>query len=347
MGKTLSILENFLLFILVMSLLITGGCQEEITPSVIVDEESTIVPESALRINIQHLVTKDGSEDNVIDKSSCTTVLFPLTGLYQDEETLFNSLEEVLSLGVEALDIEWIYPFDVVLADHSEITLSSEEQLEDIQDSCQEGGRDPDIECIDFIYPITLSIFDNQTEKIETKSVTTDKEVYRTFANTNNIISIGFPIGLEDKAGNQYQAQDNEELLTLIDSHKDSCDEEDVIEFDDGVLSEMGQILIAADWRVTLLEDGEDLTEQYGSYRLTFKSDLSVFITGDDEFEGEWELDIFDMMEFLEIGFDTEDADILRLNEYWEVTSYNNTTIYLEGEGSNGLKTKQLILEKI
>lgn len=342
----MSILGKLVVIILLLSLLITGGCQDEITPVITVDDENTILPGTALRINILNVVAKDGSKDNVIDKSSCTSVLFPLTGLYQDEEAFFNSLEDVLLLGDEALEIEWIYPIKVVLADHSEITLSSEDELEKIQDTCQEGGGDPDIECIDFTYPLTLSIFDNQTEEIKTENVSTDKDVYRVFSDANQIISIVFPIGLKDRVNNQYSVNDNEELMTVIDINKDNCDEEDIIEFDEEVLSELGQKLIAADWRITLLEDEEDLTEQYSSYTLTFSSDQSVLISGDDEFEGEWELDIFDMMEFLEIEFDTEEADIHRLNDDWEVITHDQTTVDMEAESSDGL-TKRLRLEKI
>lgn len=341
-------LKFVMLTMLMAPLCILGSCQEEIPPTVDVNSDDSITPQSELSQLIVKVTMLDGSQDNIIDKSSCTTIIFPIEGIYQDKETNFNSLNEVLELGVEALDIEWIYPIRVVLADHYEIELMNADELVDIQDLCLEGGDDPDIECIDFVYPITLSVFNSQTEEASVAIVESDKSAYRVFADNKQFVSIQYPISLVDAESTSYEVESNDQLLATIFSRQGSCDEQDIIEFDEPLLSNLGEILVSGNWKIAQFLDVDDKTALYEGYSVRFNSDLTLIAFGNEgQFEGEWELDIFDAVDTLELDFDTDNPSFILLNDDWEIVSYDHNTINMEAEGDDDLTTKSARLERL
>ncbi|SMG16534.1 hypothetical protein SAMN05661096_00863 [Marivirga sericea] len=339
-----------------------SACQEEIEPEIEVNSENSILPASELSDFIVQVASLDGSADNIIDLSSCTTVIFPISGLYDEDEdeddtieddddyveVTFNSIEEVLAFGVEALDIEWIYPINVLLSDHTAVVLSSSDDLDDIQDNCIEGGDDADIECIDFIYPITLSIFNNRTESVTTASIASDKEMYRVFNDPDQVISIEYPISLIDQQAEVTVVEDNQQLLERIRLVEGACDEQDIVDFDEDVLTDLGQLLVNSVWKIDLFEDGTNMTALYEGFTLDFRSDLTVIASSEDNtFEGEWELDAADAPAVLEFDFDEDETSFSLLNDAeWEVISFDQDTINLEVPSDGETTGKRLRLTR-
>ncbi|MEQ8240628.1 MAG: hypothetical protein RIA69_15525 [Cyclobacteriaceae bacterium] len=214
------------LLILGISLMALASCQDEIEPEIEIDMDGIIADDPVAK-SIVAVSTKDGSEDNIIDGSSCTTVIFPITGIFEAEERVFETLDEVEALGERALEVTWLFPLRVILFDHSEISLNSEEALEAIQDSCIDGGSDSANECIDFIYPFSIQFFNTRTERVGSRDINSDREAYTTFISPDLITTIEYPIGMNEVTGNTLEAFTNEELTSIISNVENSCDEQD------------------------------------------------------------------------------------------------------------------------
>jgi hypothetical protein len=340
-------MKQQVLFVLISFMLVLSGCQSAIEPKTIVDDQDAISSGTELSNLILNIVSLDGSEDNVIDLSSCTSVVFPVMGLFEGQEINFNSIEEVISLGVGALDIEWVFPIRVILVDHTELILINSDQLDDIRDACIEGGSDPDIECIDFVYPLELSIYNVQTELLQTKNAMSDEDLFKVFNGPDNIISIEYPVNLIDSKRSVLIAGNNEQLIESISGTIGTCDERDIIEFDASWFASIRQVLISSDWTIAQYEDVEDLTSIFSGYSINFRSDLGLFASGNgNDFEGLWGLDSYDSMDFLSLDFDTDDPDFILLNDDWKIIAFDQNSITMEAEADNGITTKRFRLEK-
>lgn len=319
-----------------------SACQEEIAPKVVIGQEGITKGDEIAEVIVE-VAKKDGSSDNIIDQSSCTTIHFPIRGILNDEELLFNSLDEVMMLGVEVLEIDWIYPLQATLYDHSEIVLSDEDMLEEIQDDCIEGGDDQDNECIDFIYPFTVSVFNQVTENVENHSVLSDQEAFEIFSSEDYVININYPVSLTDLDGSTFDLNNNEALLSAI-KNAPNCNEEDIIDFETQFETELIDLLIAKDWHVSSFEEGGmDKTDIYSGYKIQFNQDFTMLATGEDAINGEWEVELMDASRSVSIEFDTDIESFLNLNENWEILSFGQTEITLERETEEqGIKTLQL-----
>ncbi len=313
-----------------------SACQEEIAPEVEIGKDGITV-DAPIAESIVAVATKDGSIDNIIDESSCTTVKFPVIGILEDNEMTFNSLSDVLALGVQGLEIDWVFPLQVILFDHTEIILLDEDMLEDIQDSCIEGGEDSDIECIDFVYPFTVSVFNERTEQVETKVLSSDKETYNIFSKEDLVVTIEYPVSLIDLYEITSVVNDNDELLLLINGAASECDEEDIIEFEYQFEKIIADLFISNTWKVTFYEeDGIDKTNVFSGYSIQFKEDFTLLVSGTQSLNGEWEVELLETTESISIDFATDAEPLLLLNEDWAIVSYDQTQIIVESEGDEG-----------
>ena len=248
------------------------------------------------------------------------------------------------ALGAGILEVEWLFPLNVILYDHSEITLNSEEELEAIQDSCIEGGSDADNECIDFNYPFTIQVFDTRTESIDSREINSDRAAYTTFISPDLITTIEYPISMNDVTGNTIEAFSNEELASIISNADNLCDEQDVIEFEEIFEEELRLIFSSANWRVSFYEEyGSQNTSLFSGYTIQFNEDLTMQTQGVEAVEGEWEIELLDTGEAISMEFDTEDQPLVLLNEIWIIIDYNQTQITLEYQDiEEGMKRLQL-----
>ncbi len=87
---------------------------------------------------------------------------------------------------------------------------------------CLEGGDDDDIECIDFVYPITLFTFGVDNQQANEVQVMSDQELRRFFdeLEDDDLISIEFPITLKKYDGTEVTVQNNAELAAALEMAK-------------------------------------------------------------------------------------------------------------------------------
>ena len=77
--------------------------------------------------------------------------------------------------------LEILFPITITLADFTEVVIESKEALRELAADCREGGDDDDIECIDFVYPITLFTFDIDGQQAGSVTINSDMELRRFF----------------------------------------------------------------------------------------------------------------------------------------------------------------------
>ena len=295
------------LVLFVLTAFVLTSCREEESVLIEGPQGETLVANSAVANLMQRIAMRDGSYDNIVDQANCFSVDFPYTVVVNGMEITVTS-EEDLDTVEDILDefdddddtIEIEFPITIILSDFSEVSINSLEEFENYADDCEgENEYDDDIECLDFVYPITASVFNSNNELIDTITINSDEDLYFFIdeLDDDDVVGIDFPITVVLSDGTEVSASDLDDLEDLIDDYKDDCDEDDDYDYNDDdcdncTTEALADFITGCDsWYVDDLERNDnDLEEQYSGYAFTFLSDGTITVdTGFESFSGTWE----------------------------------------------------------
>jgi hypothetical protein len=284
-----------------MSILLLGSCRTEETIS-----EGGFTQDAKLANLIERTSLNDGSTDNIIDKSNCFTVQLPVTVIVNGLEIIADSKEDFDTIEAifdelddddDKLQIE--FPITIVLSDFTEIRINNQNEFDDFSDDCNgENEPDDDIECIDFKYPIQVSVFNTISEQRTSVTINSDKEMHDFIhdLDDNDVADIQFPLTLILFDASEVTVTSLDALEDFIDDAEDDCDEDDDFDFDDDdcqncTEEQVLDILTACtDWSVDKLElNDNDLEDNYIGYTFNFSTDGTVTVQNSTEtFSGTW-----------------------------------------------------------
>lgn len=317
------------------------GCQEESSEIIAPPTEETIASNSKSADFLNRISQNDGSEDNIVDGGSCTTLVLPITVIVNDIEVVieneddYDTVEDIIDEFENDEDSIVIqYPINVTLPDHSVVTVNNHDELEDLLEDCIEDGFDDDIECVDIGYPIAFSVYNSATQQATTVDIENDNELYDFLESIDeeDIVSLNYPVTLILASGETIVVESNEELEATIEEFEDSCDEDDDNDFDDDDIddTELRNTLQQSTWVVTDYDSaGVSKTNQVSVFSIDFLIDnLLIGSDGSEEFEGEWSTNGNAGFLELEMDFDT-DGDLKLLNKEWKVENFSDNQIDL------------------
>ena len=289
-------MKKFFNYAFYASLLIIGltftSCQDEFEklPEEEAQQEAIAANSTTAKL-IENTSSNDGSFDNIVDESSCFNIRFPYAVKVNGFELTINSHEDLDEIEVifdafeeaaqqEAI-LDIIFPITISLADYAEITINGIEDLRALAQECKEGGDDDDIECIDFVYPITLYTFDLNNEETGNVAVEGDKDLRLFFAGLdgNDLISMEFPVTLKLYDGSTMVVYSNAELANAIENAKELCDEDDDNDHndDDFTQERLENYLVECPWLIhEVKRDNQLQTDQYIDYVMNFTEDGAV-----------------------------------------------------------------------
>ncbi|TLX72602.1 hypothetical protein E9993_17345 [Labilibacter sediminis] len=347
MKKLIKILHAFVAIIFMLQFI---SCQKEYIDIVEPDKNVTISADDNIADLILKVSLKDGSYDNIIDKCSEISINYPYAIHIDDELLYINSIDEIETIKYNYYqyldDIEISYPVTISFSNYSKMLLLNEDQLEEIQEQYHSTFTDDDIECIDFVYPIELSVYNNVKESIDVSIVNNDYEMYNVFDNINSLlVDISFPIELKLSSGQIVSVSNNNQLEDEITKVNDVCDEDDETEFDDDDYP-YEELIIQNTWQVLSYNDANNNTSHFSSYILSFNQDNTIQVTSDKgTFKGTWELNV--KAQSLKIEFETDDPPLSLLNENWKIVNSNLIIIELITEKDIKGFNKKLILQNL
>jgi len=208
------------------------------------DNENSIVDEDSVIADlISDVVTNDGSNDNIIDFANCFNLKLPITVIANGTEVdvdinedfdLIRTIFDQSTTDTDIIEIE--FPVTAILTDYSEVVLNNQNEFDTLSNTCNdENEQDDDIECVDFLYPLSFTVFNTITEQTNQINIQNDHELYVFVENLNvdDVASLNFPVTLIFSDGAQETVNNLEELEILIDSVKDTCDEDDDFDYTD------------------------------------------------------------------------------------------------------------------
>jgi len=335
-----------------MGIALLTACQEEKVEIKLPPAGTTITSTSPVTGLISSVSRQDGSRDNILDNASCITLVFPVTIKTNGQTIAVNSpddLDDIEQLFDDSGDdeVKFVFPIKVILADHSEIILTSESAFNALIDGC---GEDDDIECVDFKYPLEFNTYDANNQVAGSFTLTNDEELYN-FINQlkkEELVGLTFPVILIQSNGSELLITNFDELEDAIDAAEDDCDEDDDNDYNDDDVddSDFTTLLISGNWQVDSFIDEEvNRTSELTGYAFTFNSNKSVAaVKTTTTIPGVWETDgdSGDLELLISMSGNDPFDDI---SEDWTVKEFTSTTIRLEKGDADD--TKILVFKKL
>lgn len=283
------------MLLLITSCILFASCRKEETILIEAPSDEVLVASSSIANLMQKTSSNDGSNDNIIDKSNCFNIKFPLEVTVNTEVIIVSSKEEYKIIEYifddeddDSDSLTITYPITIILDDYSEVIINNDSELNNYSTTCNgENEADADIECLDFQYPIIASIFNKNNEIINTDRITTDFELYQLLNNLSEdlLVTLDFPI-LVTLSDNTVMSINNlTELEIIINDYKDDCDEDDDYDYndddcDDCDLDQLTNTLTNCNgWTVDQLDrDYTNYDNVYDGYTFNFYPDGRVSV---------------------------------------------------------------------
>jgi len=257
--------------------------------------DSVITANSPVALFIAKTVANDGSVDNIIDSANCFSVQFPVTVTVNGTTLTINNaagyddIEDLIDLTDNDVDLIVItYPITVILADFTTVVINNDAALFALAATCNdEDEDDDDIECIDFLYPISVSVFDTNNVLVATITVNDDNAMYNLIDDLDDFRSAAFifPITVILADGTNQTINNVTELLNAIEAADDTCDEDDDYDYDDDDCDTCTTAVLdnlfagCVNWDVDKLTRGtNDLQSNYNGYIFTFNSNGTITV---------------------------------------------------------------------
>jgi hypothetical protein len=335
-------------FLFLIALAVLMGCQQEAEEVKLPKPEEAFTASSNAAKLFKEVTMRDGSYDNILDSSSCVSLILPVTVIVNGQEFTVSSedefklIERVLDESAEDEDeVNLQYPVTIVLPDHTQRAITNEDELENYTDQCTEDGFDDDIECIDFVYPIKLTVYNTSTQISTVVTIDSDKQLYDFIESLEDedLVGFKFPVTMVLSDGSELIVNNVEELEIVIENAENDCDEDDDNDFDDDDVdtSTLEAILTDGSWKISYYFDETNQTTLYNNFTFTFNIDGTVVANnGSEDFLGTWTLYGDDGALELELTFENNNDLLDEITEDWIVTSFNTTLLELNDGDENG-----------
>lgn len=354
-------MKKFLNYAAYISLFVVAlnftSCQDEFEEINTGEEPQAIMANSSTATLVKNTSTNDGSFDNIVDGASCFDIKFPYTVTVNGIELTIDTREDlhIIEEIFDAIDndedfLEILFPITITTGDFTEITINGIEDLRELAAQCKEGGEDEDIECIDFVYPMTLFTFDINLQQTGSVLVESDRDLRRFFGglDDNDLVSFDFPISLKLYDGTTLEVNSNEELVRAIENAKDACDEDDDDDYNDDDFDEerLDFCLTECPWYVKEIRRNDvEQTAQYIDYIFDFMEDGTVNVKdrAGMNVTGTWESRVGDNGAVLVMEFET----LVDFTLEWQVYEIDDHRIKLFNGESNRIVMKQICEEDV
>lgn len=326
--KTYPIVTYFL-----FALLCFTSCQDEITEIDNLNEEEYIVPNSTLANLMRSTSANFGAADDILDGASCFSVELPVTIELNDITIIIEmeaglmQLEDLLNtIAIEDNDIDFVFPITIIFSDYSDIVIEDEAQLQAFVDQCV-ANENEGIECADFVYPISFSVFNSNFNLVDTVVIENDEALYvfldELEADENAlVVSLNFPVSIAYNNGETIEVATNEELANAIEAAEQFCDDENNCT-EESVASN----LIECQWELTTYSS----FPEFIGMDLVFYSDGTFAIYqngGTFNFVSYWSVSTVEGELYLNLETDFED-----LGGEWEIVECDDETIqFVKGD---------------
>jgi len=313
------------------------SCQKEDEEFIDLENEETVTANSVLTNLLIRSAQNFGIIDDLIDGNSCATIKFPFTVIANGQKVTlqneddFEIIEDIFDQFPNDQDtLEIVFPITLILEDYSEVVVNSQQELDALVANCESSGGSNSIGCVQFVYPITFFVYNEDQQQTGTVVVNSDLELYLFLSglDDDDFISLQFPVSVILNDGSTVEVSSNAELQQLI----EGCDNSTTDPVDP---TELEQALTDGVWYVTYFFDDFDETADFNGYEFSFFADNTAQATnGSNTVPGSWSLSGSSTPDLI-LNFGDDDP-FDELDEDWDIIEATNEIIRLRDESGDG-----------
>ncbi|MGM5469759.1 hypothetical protein ACS386_05735 [Flavobacteriaceae bacterium LMO-SS05] len=332
---------NRILGITCIALLSFTSCQDEIDNQ-IGQEPNTNSANSVAANNYKRAAMHDGSFDDFLDGTSCSSILLPVVATVNGTQVSIISqsdYQQVLNiLGRYNNDDDQItfrFPLTVRLSNYTEVLVTSQGDYDAIIQACEAAsaqGEDA-ISCLDIDFPITILTYNVNLEQTGSLVIQSKQQLYTYMNNMGNdeLFSISYPITIMFKNGTSATVGSDANLQSSINECLAEDDTQDEAEANAHALEE---ILVNGVFKVqSFVNAGVDTANDYAEFTVDFANDWSVRahnvvnalvqdVQGTYKVTSQTEV-------FMNLTF-SGTTSFNALNKDWKVTSFSSSSVSLQ-----------------
>jgi len=331
-----TILKKPFILLLIIGFAFTS-CQKEDEEFIDLENEETVTANSVLTNLLIRSAQNFGIIDDLIDGNSCATIKFPFTVIANGQKVTlqneddFEIIEDIFDQFPNDQDtLEIVFPITLILEDYSEVVVNSQQELDALVANCESSGGSNSIGCVQFVYPITFFVYNEDQQQTGTVVVNSDLELYLFLSglDDDDFISLQFPVSVILNDGSTVEVSSNAELQQLI----EGCDNSTTDPVDP---TELEQALTDGVWYVTYFFDDFDETADFNGYEFSFFADNTAQATnGSNTVPGSWSLSGSSTPDLI-LNFGDDDP-FDELDEDWDIIEATNEIIRLRDESGDG-----------
>lgn len=199
-------------------LIIVCSCQKEELTIVQGNQETSFLADAQLTRLMQSVASHDGSFDDIVDQSHCFSINFPYEILLNGKTHIIQSVDDLLA--IDASDtVEPVFPLTITYANYIETEVVTPKIFENNIVQCLNGFLyDEVINCVDFSYPVSISLYYQDNSEYETVVFSNDKETFLgiDLFESGTLATINYPIQVQMIDGSQIDIESNDELKLRI-----------------------------------------------------------------------------------------------------------------------------------
>ncbi len=330
------------LFVLALSLILFSCQTEEV--EIIQDTTDNLTTASPLTSLVARVSQNPTSQDNVLDNSSCFSVVLPVTVIVNGQQIVVSSQAEYQTVqnAIDAFSndddiVNFVYPITVQFQNFSTQVLQNSNALDDILDDCGEDDGFEEIDCISFNFPIVINVYNANNQLAETITIQNNTDLYNFLENLedNEYMAINYPVSLVNSNGQTVVINSNSQLEDAIEDSIDDCDDNSS-GGGSGGSGNLASVLTSGTWYVSYFFDDEDETSDYNGYNFTFNTGGSVSVVKNGvTTSGTWSNYMDSGQEKLELAF--SNTSLEEFEDDWKVVEFSSTVIKLKDvSGGNG-----------
>lgn len=329
-------MKSFVL--LLISVLFLSSCQTE-ESEIIQDDNTENLTRNSSLVNLMMRVSQNPtSQDNVLDNSSCFSVVLPVTVIVNGQQIVVDSPSEYQTVqnAIDAFSndddiVNFIYPITVQFQNFSTQVVQDPDDLDDILDDCDDDDGFDEINCISINYPISISVYDADNQLAQTVTIQNNTSLINFLNNLGNnvFIAVNYPISVVNSNGQTVVITSNNQLENFIEDSIGVCNNSP------GNIDDLSTILTSGTWFVSYYFEDDDETTDYAGYVFTFNTGgtISVLKSGNTT-SGTWSNFLDSGVQKLDLTFSNDNLD--DLEEDWRVIEYNSNLIKLrDGSGDD------------